>query len=113
MPHSTAIAQFTLGDIWQPTRQGAEPTNELPQLIGRRLNIDTGRGSGLRLPLIDGQRSVCGDQLPLAHFVPEVIRNRFFQSGVVLGDARGLAGSWNDGGGGRMGERKVQGRSLK
>src|SRR5262249_52139199 len=75
-------------------------------------NVDASNGSGLLLSLIDGQGSVCGDQLLLAHFVPEVIRDCLFQSGLVFGDAGGLTGPWNNRRSGRMRKRESQWRSL-
>src|SRR5262245_15421297 len=71
------------------------------------MRFDLLLGNSDELP-VDGQRRASGDELLVAQFAPEVVRDGGGKSGAVFRDSLGSAGTRDDRGGGGMSEREPQ-----
>src|SRR5262249_5048899 len=97
MSHPSPRAQLALGNIREPIRQGAEPPDQSPHLIGGSQDVDGGGYLRESVPfVVDGQRGIESDQRLLTHLAPEVVGNGRLQRGMVFRDALGAAGARDD-----------------
>src|SRR5262249_18447782 len=71
------------------------------------MRFDLLLGTSDELP-VDGQRCASGDELLVAQFAPEVVRDGGGKSGAVFRDSLGSAGTRDDRSRGGMSEREPQ-----